>query len=421
MTTAVAPSTGAAPASTGAVFTRTELRRVGVAATMIAIGGTAIVLLMLLAMGGYYSSLSHALPKAILDGVVIAMLMGRQSRWRCLALLGVVYGLVLQLQLGVAYLLPVMAIAGIVGAATGWAISLTHRATAVLAAAVVYEVLAGFGAPVKIYFGTDGKHEPFVWALWFLEWPLRIVGASAGVWLGWRLSKSDRAAAASQRGFEVIVDSDVDAAADGTQRDSRRIAPVIHHGTRDRRLISHGRGAAAIRLAASIVACVLPMMLGSWTALGIVAAVSLVYAVWAGMRWGILHVMLGLIWGWVIFAGLSYLWHQDIARVVDMLRTFVLRFMPLMLASLVLVTTTRPVDVIRVLRTLKVSGVVLIPLAGVVRSIPHSRREVRTSIESMRQQGLWTGPWSLLRRPVPVLRQVLGPQFRRWRRELAEE
>lgn len=399
MISATAPTSAQPPPDASGVFSLTELRRVGTAATMLVIGGTAIIIVMTMALG-HYNSLAHALPKAVLDGAVVALLIGRRGRWRSLALLGTVYGLVLLLQIGVVYLLPVMAVAGVVAALVGRVAGLAHRAIAVILAAVVYEVLAGFGAPLKIHFGTGGAHEPFVWGLWFAEWPLRIAGAAAGVWLAQRSAH--------------------DVSATRGEGSTGSTPMAVRTPPRDRRIVARGRGAAAIRLAASVVACVLPMMLESGVALGAVALAAVAYALWAGLRWRIVHVMAGLFWGWLIFGVLSYLWHQDTGRAVDMLRTFVLRFMPLTLASLVLVTTARPVDVIRVLRRIGVGGVVLIPVAGVVRSIPRSRREMNDAIARLRHEGVWRGPWSLLRRPVRISRHLLGPQLRRWRHELAE-
>jgi len=383
------------------VFTLAEMRRVGTAVTMMVIGGTAIILVLLMAMG-HYNSLSHTLPKAILDGVVIAMLIGRQSRWRCLWLLGVVNGLVLVLITGVAYLVPVMVVAGAVGALTGRLLSPIHRACAIAAAAAVFELLAGFGAPIKIYFGTGGRDEPFVWALWFAEWPLRIFGAIAGAWLAKRLTRWAEESSADETSAAANIPP----------------AQPVHRRRTTR--VARGRSAAAVRLTASILACILPMLTQSPVILAALAVISVVYAVCVGLRWRVLYAMLGLLWGWLILSALSYLAHRDADRIIAMLWTFVARFTPLALASMALVMTTRPVDVIRVLRALRLPRVALLPLAHVVRAIPHSRQQISAGIHRLREDGIWTGPWSIFVRPVPIFRTLLQTQLRQWTRQLAE-
>jgi len=170
-----------------------------------------------------------------------------------------------------------------------------------------------------------------------------------------------------------------------------------------------------------IIACILPMGIESIAILSAIAGAYVLYALWAGMRWRVVHAFFGLFWGWAIFGILSFAWNQDWDRVIDLARTLVLRFTPLTLASMVLVATVRPVDLVRLLRKLRVSGAVLIPMSSVVRSIPHSRRMFRDSIDSMRAQGLWTGPMSLFRRPGTVVRGLLGPQVKHWASQLAEE
>lgn len=379
------------------MFTLAELRRVGTAATMIVICGTAVIIIMTMAMG-HYNSLAHAFPKAVLDGAVIALLIGKRSRWRCLSLLGIVYGLVLLLQIGVVYLMPVMAVAGIIAAAAGWAVSLAHRSLAIATAVVLFELLAGFGAPIKIYFGTGGQSEPFIWGLWFAEWPLRIAGALAGMWLSTRLSNWAE---------KPVQESH-------TPHPARTIVRP-----RSQR-VARGRLAAGVRLVTSILACVLPMLTDSWQWLGAMAIAAVVYGVAVGLRWRMLHAMLGLVWGWLVLAGLSYLYHQDTARATDMLRTFVLRFMPLTIASVALVTTTRPVDVIRVLRTLRLPRVALLPLTDVVRAIPQARQDIHHGIARLRQDGTWKGPWSMLRHPIKTFRVLLAAPLRRWTRHLQD-
>lgn len=379
-------------------FTLRELRRVGTAATMLVVCGTVIILVMTMAMG-HYNSLAHSGPKAVLDGAVIALLIGRQGRWRCLALLGVVYGLVLLLQVGVFYLLPVMALSGAAAALAGRSVQPLHRVAALFIAAVTYEVLAGSGAPIKIYFGTGGRSEPFVWGLWFAEFPLRIGGAMIGVWLAgrWLARRELRPEPAS----------------------ATRVVSSLPQTSRlpQTQCISD----AAVRLTACIIACTLPMVLQSYLWLSVVAVCYIAFALWAGLRWGILHIILGLVWGWVIFGLLSYAWHHDMRLVLDLSRTLVLRFAPASLAAAVLVATVRPIDLVRLLRRLRFSHAILLPLASVVRGIPRSRLAMRNAIDSLRSQGHWTGPVSVLRHPVLVGRALMGLQVKQWVADLAEE
>jgi hypothetical protein len=380
----------------GNVFRMGELKRVGSAVTMLVICGTLIIVAMTM-MLGHYNSLAHAGPKAVLDGAVIALLLGQHGRWRCLALTGVVYGLVLLLQVGVFYLLPVMIFAGVVAAGAGRAMETLHRGAAVLLAATLYELLAGLGAPIRIYFGTNGQSEPLVWGLFFAELPLRAIGAIVGVVVArrWRISRN--------------IATELE-----TTSQSVAYANVA------RLPKAKGRRAAAIRLTACLIACTLPMFIESTRFLGLLALLYLLFALRVGLRKGAMHAVLGLVWGWLVFGLLSYAWHQDFARVMDLLRTLVLRFMPAALSGAVLVTTVRPIDLIRLLRVLRVGGIVLIPLSSVLRSIPQSQRILRNSIQELRAQGHWRGPISAVRNPRIILRRVLAPQLKRFAEQMAE-
>lgn len=60
-------------------FSLRELSRVGTATTMLVVVGTAIVVVMTI-MLGHYNSLAHCGPKAVLDGAIIALLIGRHGR-----------------------------------------------------------------------------------------------------------------------------------------------------------------------------------------------------------------------------------------------------------------------------------------------------------------------------------------------------
>jgi energy-coupling factor transporter transmembrane protein EcfT len=163
------------------------------------------------------------------------------------------------------------------------------------------------------------------------------------------------------------------------------------------------------------------MGLHSARALAIVALVYVVYALLLKLRWKILHAMIGLLWGWLIFSLLSYLYHHDHTRAIDLLRTFFLRFTPLTLAASVLVTTTRPTDVVRLLRKLYIPGFVLLPLASVIRSLPQSRREFHQAVHQLKTDGTWTHWSSPLRKPHIIARRLISPQIHKWSTQLADE
>lgn len=380
------------------------MRRVGTATLMLVVGGYAIILGITIMMG-FYSSLAHSGPKAVLDGAVIALLLHR-GRWRCWTLAGVVYAFTLLLLLGNPYVFGVIVMAGLFSAAIGRATDPLGRTTAIAVAAVAYEILAGFGMPIRILLSTTGD-EPILWGLWFAEWPLRAIGALLGVWLALRFLRrrtSESPGAISESTTSTVP---IDAAR------ALKTQPIATAYVK-------GAPAAGLRLAMSIVACFLPVMIESWAVLGAIAGAYVIYALWAGLRWRVLHTLAGLAYGWLVFAIASYAWHRDLDRSIDMLRTFALRFAPLALSSAVLVTTVRPVDMVRLLRACFVPAVVIFPLSHVFRGIPQSRREFGHSIAQMRRDGTWRGPLSLFRRPRAIARGLLGPQFRRWADQLAE-
>lgn len=337
----------------------------------------------------------HSGPKAAIDGAVIALLIGKSGRWRCLALLGCVYGLVLLLQIGMIYLLPVMALAGIIAAGLGRLIGFAHRAAGIFVAAATYEWLASFGGPIRIYFSTGGHSEPFVWALWLGEWPMRIVGAMIGVWLAqrWLVRKNVRVPHARTSSSSPSV-----------------LDPY-------RAIRTHSPAAAAVRIGACTLGCILPMYLQSAVALAALAVVYLAFALSTGLRFRILTACEGLLASWILFACLSFAWHHDVHLVTDLGRTLFLRFLPLALSSVVLVTTVRPVDLIRLLDTLRITRAILIPLATVVRSIPKSRRQMRESLDAMRAEYRWI---EIARHPIRTGMILVGPQIKDWAHELAD-
>jgi hypothetical protein len=450
-------------------FTKSELRRVGTAATMIVVCGTVIILAVTMTIG-HYNSLAHSGPKAVLDGAVIALMIGQRGRWRCLALLGVVYGLVLLLQVGVFYLVPVMAVAGGLAAITGWTLQrlglraafltgwglqrlglraasvtrwglarLGSRTAAIVVAAAMYEVLAGCGMPLKIYFGTDGHAGAVLWGMWLAELPLRAVGACVGValahrWIARREGEfafpegatlaspgllSETKVLGTEEGDTSIAPTESTriSTPDATPQDDNRALGAARSQPRPTRPPRRGPMAIGLRVLASVIACIFPMTVNSWWALSAIAAGYLIYALAVGLRGKLLAAAGGLLWSWLVFSLCSYLWNRDVALVIDLLRTLVLRFAPLTFASTVLVTTVRPVDLIRFLRTIGAPRMVIIPLAQVGRSIPHARRLIRQSAQTLhRPDG--TKRFAPISRLRAFTSMVLFPLVGAWSREL---
>lgn len=393
-----------------------ELNRVGTAATMMVIAGTMIVLVITM-MLGHYNSLAHCGPKAVLDGLALTLLIGNQGRWRSLALLGVVYGLVLVLQVGVVYLLLVMVLAGSAAAGVGRLASTLNRTLALGLAVVTFEILAGCGAPIKILLATRHGDEPVLWMMWFAEWPLRTAGALTGFWLARRWLK--RASRADGTRDALVPAASHPVIAGATSSATNGSGTAARAKSMMRRV--HGLRPAALRLSAAVVACMVPILLESWLALGLAAGAFLVYGWWAGLGRRVLGVLIGLAWGWLIFAFASFLWHRDQARAVDLVRSFMLGMLPIAVAAPTLILTTRPVDLIRVLRRCRIPAVALIPVAHIARQVPVARARLAADMATLRDRGLWRGPGSVLRNPVAIGRGLLGPQLHTWMTALADE
>jgi hypothetical protein len=387
------------------LFARRELMRIGTAATMIFCGSAAIVLSLMPLVG--YSGLAHAGPRAVLHGMIISLLIGHETRWRCLALLGVVLGVFLGfIQPAIAPLFPIFALAGLAGAAVGWCMMGLPRWMALAGGVVCFELLTSLGAPLRIYFATKDGHEPILWAAWLAEWPLRIAGGFIGVWLAMRWLKRRQAtenATASPQPSNAL------------QPPATEPPTKAGHRFRTNQLLT------ALALFAAALACILPMAMQSWMALGIIAASYLVYSLLMGLRKSLLHIAAALAWGWMIYAFGSYLWHRDMDRVADLGRTVVLRFAPMALSALVIIRRTTPLDVFQLLRKFRVSALVLIPLSTLLRSGPRAKRDVRHAWQNLQHSGIIQSRWSILRRPRPIISGLFGPTLRHWADRLAEK
>jgi len=376
------------------LFLPEELSRVGLAAAIILAGGIAIVLAIMPVLG--YSSLAQATPKAILDGAVIALLQGRRTRWRCLALLGVVLGMFLGFIMpAYPHLLLIMSFASLPAACVGYVTTPVSRTAAVIAAAIVFEMLASMGKPLQIYFGTADAKEPLLWGFWLAELPLRAVGVIVGVWITRQWLRKPNTLSA-QTG--VLA--------------SPPPPPLVQNGKPPARG-THRQPRAALCVTAAIIACTLPLTLESWTGLSCIAAAYLIFALCMGLGKTALHAIIGMLWGWGIYAVASYLYHGDTARVIDLFRTFALRFTPMTLTAMLIFTTVRPVEIIRLMKWLRLSGYVLIPLSRAVRLLPEAGRAARAQMKHQ-------GRLSVLRRPAVTVIQMASIPMR-WARILARE
>jgi len=383
-------------------FTAAELRATGVAATLMVVLGTIVVVGITIAFG-HYNSLLHAGPKAVADALAIGLLLGAGRRWRCMALLGVVYGLVMLLQIGLIYVSVMMMLAGLGAAAAGRVTRTFGSTPAVLMAAVVFELLAGFTAPIKILLATNDGREPVLWMLWLAEWPLRIGGAAVGVMLSRKLARS----------LGVNLARRSDAPPEGLPAATRSAAPSP-------RTNASKSWHAPVALTMVIIAGTLPMVVQSWFGLAILAAVFFGYGYWYGLRRALLNAFVALAWGCITFAAASFLWHRDADRVVDLGRTFALRFWPMTVAAVVIARCVRPIAFVRLLRQLRLPAIILLPLMQVARSIPRARRDVERSLASLQINQKTHGVASMLRRPLATTRAVLQPLIWRFARELGK-
>lgn len=377
------------------IYTKRELRRVGVAVTLIAVLGTIIIIGMTIVMG-HYNSLAHSGPKAVVDGVAIGLLIGARGRWRLLALVGVVYGLVLLVQVGLFYLLPIMTLAGIAATAVGRTTSSLHRPAAIALAAITYELIAGTGGAVRIVFGTRGD-EPLIWLLWAAELPCRIAGSIVGVALAHRMIARWNVGAAVGEPSDAGVP---------------RARHIPSNDIRER-----GVAAAAVRLCVLVIATIVPLWIDQVALLATFAFAAIVYGLWAGLRRHLVGVAAMFLFGWLIFGTLSYVWHHDVSRVVELLKTLVLRFLPMTISAVVLVETCRSVDLLRLFRRMGLGPIVLLPLSHVVRQAPVLKRDWMHSLRRLRASGRWF--W-FFRAPRETARLLVGEPFRKLAAQLIE-
>jgi hypothetical protein len=305
------------------------------------------------------------------------------------------------------FLLPVLVAAGVAGAAAGWMLHRIDRRLAVLGAAVAYCLAASAGFPVRILLATDGN-EPVLWGMWLAEWPLRIAGAAAGCWLAgcWlrRRGTGEHDAGAAIRASTTVH----------FRRDAHGIS--ANKSRRQRR-----PARAALILAAAAVACVVPMLLHGWISLGLTAGgfVTLGFALGLTLRQAI-HLLIAACWGWAIYGGASYLWHHDAARVLDLGRTLVLRFLPMAVTSVLILRTVRPADLVRVLRRAGLGAALILPLATAIRLLPAIGRDLTAQRQKLRDAGVWSRRSDPLRRPLAISRGLLGPVLSRLATRLAE-
>lgn len=382
-----------------------SLNRVGIAATLMIAGGIAIVLMLMPLVG--YNSLAQSLPKAILDGVVLMLLMGQRTAWRYLALLGVAVGLFLGFVMpAYPHLLVLMSVASGCAMAAGWTVERMRlgRFAAVVTAGIAWVLLTSTGKPLQIWLGTADGNEPLLWSLYFAEWPLRIIGVTLGISLiqrGW-LSED-----ASVR--EPLISAA--ATAPGSSR-TRKLRGVWSRQEETRR--------AAFAAVLALAACSLPMIAQQWWQLSVIMLAFVVMTVLLGLRQAGFHAAIAVTWGWLIFALASLLWHGEVWRAMDLGRTFWLRFMPMTLCAMLIITTIRPVAMFRLFRQVRLPAVVLLPVATVLRLLPAVGRDLRHEVAMLKSSGVWTSRWSVLRQPVRIGSALLERSLGRLARDLRE-
>lgn len=378
-------------------FSTRELRRVAAASTLNIAGIIAVVLLLLPIVG--YNSTAQAFPKSLLDGAVIAMLMGQRTRWRNLALFGVVVGMFLAFVVpAIPPLLGIYAIAGLAAAAIGWSVAKISRPLAIVAAAVVFAVVDGAGYPVQVYFASQDRNEPVIWFFVGIEVALRSIGAPLGVLIGTRWAKrlADRRTTLSRSPSYAVA---------SPRRVREQVSPAY----------------SLVIIAAALLACSVPMFVHNVWLLAAIAAAYALLAIAVNQGRSVLQVAIVLVWGWGFYGLCSFLWHHDWLRVADFGRTLALRFLPMATIALVMIRTVRPVAVVRLLRKARVSGAVVLPLSMVLRAVPTARRDIVGGIAAMKRDGLWTnGRLTPLRHPVLTSGRVLSPLVARWGAMLAE-
>ena len=365
-------------------------------ATLNIAGIIAVVLLLLPIVG--YNSTAQAFPKAVIDGLVLAMLIGRQGRWRTVALLGGVVGTFLAFVMpAIPPLLAIYAIAGFVAAGAGWTLSRVSRRIGITVASMLFSVFAGAGIAAQVYFASHDRREPFLWSLVGIELLLRSLGAPLGVLIGRRWAKR-----LAERG--PLPPQAIARATAKPRRVREAVSPAY----------------TLVILSAGLVGCTVPMFVQNvWLLAGIAIAYALL-AIAVNQAKVVVQVAAVLVWGWAFYGLCSYGWHRDASRVLDFGRTLGLRFFPLAAVALIMIRTVRAVAIVRLLRRARVSGAVVLPLSMVLRAVPTARRDIIAGIDTMKAQGVWVGRLTPLRRPVATSSRVLAPLLARWGGMLAE-
>ena len=389
-------------------FEPRELRRVAAAVTLNISGIIAIVLLLLPIVG--YNSTAQALPKAMLDGAVLSMLIGTRGRWRLVALFGVVNGMFLAFVVpAIPPLLAIYAMAGFAAMCVGHTLDRISRQLAIVLASSTFAVLAGIGIAIQVWFASRDGHEPFLWSLVAIEIAIRAIGAPLGTIVGRRCLRALTASA------ECRVPS-----AELNTASSFGIRHAALGISKRRVRMEVSPAYTLVVLVAAMVGCIAPLLVENVWLLGAIALSYAILAIAVNQAKTVISVALVMIWGWMFYGSCSFLYHHDWHRVADFGRSLALRFFPMATIALVMIRTIRPVAVVRLLRRARVSGAILLPLAIVLRAVPNTRREIIAAIGRMKVQGLWTGRLTPVMHPIRVSRSVLMPMVMRWGTMLAE-
>lgn len=168
---------------------RRDLAMAGVAATLIVVASTAIIL-MLMPLFGYNKTLT-SFPSSVATAVVLTVCLAYTRKPMVLAVVGatvgLVYGFIYPAQV---YLFPAYMVAGVLSA--GWAAAIGgRRAAATLAVAlgacILYRLVAVSNRVWLFYLFGVTTDETLIWGTLVLDAVLSVVGAIVGVVLGRRM------------------------------------------------------------------------------------------------------------------------------------------------------------------------------------------------------------------------------------------
>jgi len=387
-------------------FESREVKRVGIASTLMIAGVIAVVLTLLPVFG--YSSLAQAFPKSIVDGGVVGLLVGLSGRWRTLILLGAVVGLFLGTVMpAIPVLFVVYGVAGLLAAFAGKSFDSIDRRCAIAVAGLVFTTIAGGLFPLQVILGTKEGDEPILWMFYGLECFVRVPGSIIGGMLAVRYLHAPKRA---KPAVQTLRQQPADAIPQTKLSDDPAQSPRRSESSKSaRRKRSRDPYLAAFLLVMTVLGSTLLLAVENAMILGSVVCIYISIALAMRKPLAVVVVSLTLLWTWAIFATASYVWHQDLDRVVDLGRTLFLRFFPMTMGAVLIVSSVSPVAMFKVLRVARLPGVLLLPFSQILRAAPLLTRDIKSRSDQLRKQGIWQGRFFPLRRPVFTAKNVLLP------------